>query len=138
MFPDELATWFAHYRLTGFPIMPGYEPARRAGWGGPAMDRAISEGARNGARFPGSVRVGMVSMGDFPQGIPETPEAAREMQAAADLRVALADPGNRDLAWARESARRAEVERQRREAERQEDERRMAEADAAAFRDRVE
>src|SRR5258708_7658169 len=132
--PDEIRMAMAYYARAGYPSMPdqpGPGPNRRgAHWinalslaEARALDRATSEGARNGAYAIGSVRVGHVSMGDWTRAVPETEEAARIMRAEADARVAAAearDPGNREVAWARESARRGAVSREQQEAERRE------------------
>ncbi len=142
---DEYRAALAYQAAHGFPRMPDRPApgpgARGANWSDNlspaevrALDRATSEGARNGAYAIGSVRAGNVHGGDWPRAMPETEEAARLMRDELDARVAWAearDPGNRQIAWARESARRGTADRERHEAERRE-------AGRKAFADRVE
>jgi hypothetical protein len=106
-----------------------------------ALDRACSEGARNGATFPGVARVDRgAGDDDYPRRMPTSEAEARSMRDEADARVARAearDPGNRAAAWARETARRGAADRERQQATRREAEQRVAETDARDFEHRV-
>src|SRR5207245_3010729 len=105
-----------------------------------ALDRACADGARNGATSSGLGRVtrGGDDTFDFVfSRQPATEESAAALREMADARVAAAaarDPGNRELAWSRESARRAVADRERHEAAARAERERVAEA----FDDRVQ
>ncbi len=142
---DEVHAEFAAYRATGrLPQMPD-QPGPAMSTGGRnwlvgltldqarSLDRACADGVRGNATVTFTSR--RVAAADdayarMMNRFPETEAAAAEWRAVLDARAAAADPGSRDLTWARESARRAEADRERQQAA-------AAEADRKEYETRV-
>jgi len=136
---DEIRAAFAHFTRHGFPTMPDQAPpgaTRGASWinaltmaEARAVDRACSEGARNGATPPGVARRSFgADMGAVMNRFPETEAQARDVRAMLDERASWAQL--RDVNYTRQRV-------AMRDAVEQEAERRVVEADARDFENRV-
>lgn len=121
---DEVRLAMAVYAARGFPAMPDRALDLRARSANPVLEAlrspsmrlAIAEGARGVQYYHAARTISRDDMNASMTDLPRTEAEAATLRDVLDARVASAerrDPGNREVAWARESARRALADRER-------------------------